>query len=302
MAKASTFSANAKKELCKKPPERRCCAVAEAYGVLLFSNSFSLTSIRVVTENTDFSERLPVLFEMAFGGAVRMEKNDSGVKNVFSITDRRSIETVFETVSAVPKMSVATHLNYAVLEEDHCRASFLRGAFLAGGYVANPESGYHMELVTTHYNVCREICTLMGEMDLEPKDTVRKSNYVIYFKNSGKIEDFLTLTGAPLSALEIMSAKVLKDVRNEMNRKVNCDLANTDKTVEAAQTQILAIRSIETRRGLDSLGPKLMQTAILRMENPEATLTELCGMFDPPLTKSCLNHRLRKIVELSGGN
>lgn len=295
-----TFSRKVKKELCAHEIKRHCCAVAEAYGVLLFSNSFSASGIRTVTENENLALRLPVLFERAFGVGERLESTQSGTKYTFAISDPAAIETVFETVAAMPGKTVATHVNFGVLEEDHCRSAFLRGAFLAGGSVTNPESGYHLELTTTHLHVCREFCTLMREMQLEPRDTVRKSNYVVYFKNSSKIEDFLTAAGAPICAMDVMEAKIYKDVRNEMNRRVNCDLANADKTVDAALAQIRAIRAIEAGPGLDSLGPKLMQTALLRLENPEASLTELCAMLEPPVTKSCLNHRLRKIVEIAG--
>jgi DNA-binding protein WhiA len=295
-----TFSSKVKKELCSIPIERKCCAVAEAYGVLLFCNSFTPSSVKIVTENNDFSDRLPQLFQRAFGVASELKRIPGvGSKTIFSLTDEGAIESIYETVSSSTGRSIATHVNFGVLEEDHCRSAFLRGAFLAGGAVTNPEAGYHLELTTTHFHVCKEVCALMVDMDMEPKETVRKSNYVIYFKNSGMIEDFLTVAGAPVCAMELMSAKIYKDVRNEMNRRVNCDLANTDKTVEAAQAQIAAIRAIEAGPGLDSLGPKLKQTALLRLENPEATLVELCGMYDPPLRKSCLNHRMRRILAIA---
>ncbi len=295
-----TFSSKVKKELCSIPIQRKCCAVAEAYGVLLFCNSFTPSSIRIVTENSDFAIRLPKLFHKAFGPPAELRRlPGSGSKTIFSLTDEREIGNIYETVSSSGGRSVAAHLNFGVLEEAHCRSSFLRGAFLAGGAVTNPETGYHLELTTTHYHVSKEVFALMVDMDMEPKGTVRKSNYVIYFKNSGRIEDFLTSAGAPVCAMELMSAKIYKDVRNEMNRRVNCDLANTDKTVDAAQAQIAAIRAIEAGPGLDSLGGKLKQTALLRLENPEATLVELCAMYDPPLRKSCLNHRMRRIVALA---
>lgn len=294
-----TFSAKVKRELCRDQLKKHCCCVAEAYGMLLFGNSFTPELIKVVTENPDFTRRIPVLFKKAFDIDEELEIQAGGAKIIFSVRDKKAIERIYETVSLSREMSIAAHLNFGVLEEEHCRAAFIRGAFLAGGSVSDPETGYHLELATTHIQVGRQVQALMVDMDLEPKSTVRKSNYVLYFKNSVRIEDFLTLIGAGVSAMDVMSAKIYKDVRNDMNRRVNCDLANTDKTVDAAQMQIAAIRKIEEAEGLESMGEKLFETARMRLENPEASLTELCSLFDPPVTKSCLNHRLRRIVELA---
>jgi DNA-binding protein WhiA len=166
--------------------------------------------------------------------------------------------------------------------------------------VTDPAKRYHLELVTDHFNVSRETYSLLLEMGFEPKEATRKGNFVIYFKQSSAIEDFITTIGAPLSAMELMSQKIEKDMRNSINRKVNCDTANVLKTVDAAILQIEAIKKIVIATGLDSLPDKLRETAVLRLENPELSLTELAVRSSPPLTKSCLNHRLRKLIELGG--
>ena len=183
------------------------------------------------------------------------------------------------------------HINFAVLEEDCCRASFLRGAFLAGGSVTDPRKGYHLELATSHHSVSREMLALMREEDFSPKDAQRKGNSVIYFKQSESIENFLTAVGAPLSAMEVMNAKLEKDLRGSVNRRVNCDAANLDKVLEA-------IRRLERDKVLEKLPDKLQEAARLRMDHPEDTLSQLAERCDPPVTKSALNHRLRKLVEL----
>ena len=156
-----------------------------------------------------------------------------------------------------------------------------------------------MELVTSHYNVGREMPALMRESGFDPKFTERKANYVTYFKRSDYIEDVLTAIGAPVAAMEIMNAKVEKTLMGSVNRRVNCDAANLDKTVDASLVQIEAIRTLEERGMLEQLPEKLMETAILRRENPELTLTQLAAMCDPPVTKSALNHRLRKLMALA---
>ena len=138
----------------------------------------------------------------------------------------------------------------------------------------------------------------MREAGFQPKEATRKANYIAYFKQSERIEDFLTAIGAPLAAMEIMNAKLEKNLRGSVNRRVNCDAANLDKAVEAAQVQLEAIRSLEQSGQLEGLPDKLRETARLRLEHPEDTLAELAALCDPPATKSALNHRLRKLVEL----
>ena len=167
------------------------------------------------------------------------------------------------------------------------------------GSVTDPQKGYHLELSTSHQSVSREMVALMRELDLEPKDAPRKGNAVIYFKQSDRIEDFLTSIGAPISAMEVMNAKLEKDLRGSVNRRVNCDAANLDKAVEAAQGQIEAIRILEENGTLATLPEKLQEVARLRREHPADTLVQLAGRCDPPITKSALNHRLRKLIEMS---
>ena len=154
--------------------------------------------------------------------------------------------------------------------------------------------------MTSHYNVSRELSALLPEVGFSPKQTTRKSNYITYFKSSETIADFLTAVGAPLSAMELMNAKLEKHLRGSVNRRVNCDSANLDKAVDAALGQVEAIERYASVHGLDSLPDKLRETAALRMDHPELTLSQLAALCDPPVTKSCLNHRLRKLMELAG--
>jgi DNA-binding protein WhiA len=157
---------------------------------------------------------------------------------------------------------------------------------------------YHLELITRHYNLSREVMALLLDMGFAPKMTVRKSNYMIYFKDSESIEDFLTKCGAPLSAIAVMEAKVEKELRNRVNRRVNCETANLSKTVDAAQRQIAAIERLLESGGFDSLQDKLKEAALLRMEYPEAALGELTAAAQFKVSRSGLNHRLAKLVEM----
>ncbi len=291
-----SFAGDVKTELCRAALSRRCCAQAEAYGVLLYCNTFSGGVARVVTEQEALIQRLPALFKKAFKITFDQLPQGEG-KAVFSITDPQKLAAVHQAFGTDPG-GLALHVNFAVLEEPCCRAAFLRGAFLAGGSVTDPRKGYHLELATSHHSVSREVLALMREMDLEPKSAQRKGNTVIYFKQSNRIEDFLTQVGAPISAMEVMNAKLERDLRGSVNRRVNCDAANLDKAVEAALTQVEAIRRLGAGGALATLPDKLREAASLRLAHPEDTLAQLAERCDPPVTKSALNHRLRKLVEL----
>ena len=295
-----SFSSDTKAELCTIPLSRRCCAVAEAYGVLLYCNMFNHEEIRIVTSSSEFAQRLPKLFQKAFGhGFDPSPSFKIKGKKSFSIRDKNTIDTIFSAYGYEAETVLAHHINLGVLEEGCCKAAFLRGALLAGGSISDPGKSYHLEIVTPHYNVSGETFSILLELGFSPKDTTRGGNYVTYFKQSEAIEDLLTLAGAPVSAMGIMSAKVEKSMRNSINRKVNCDSANADKIVSASQEQIEAIKKIERTAGLQSLTEKLRETAILRIANPEASLSDLAFLAMPSVSKSCMSHRLRRLLEIA---
>ena len=294
-----SFSTQVKAELCRAPLNRKCCAQAEAYGVLLYCSLSTPTEVRITTESPEFADRLPQLFQKAF--QVRFDRlpAEGAGKRIFSITDPDKLSALWSVFGHDPAEALVHHINYAVLEEDHCRTAFLRGAFLAGGSVTDPAKRYHLELATSHLSVSRELHALLLEMGFSPKESSRKSNAITYFKQSNAIEDFLTAMGAPLAAMDLMNAKAEKDLRGSINRRVNCDAANLDKAVDAAQGQIEAIYKLEERGMLENLPDKLKEAVDLRMAHPELTLSQLAELCDPPVSKSAFNHRLRKLVELA---
>ena len=296
-----SFSNEVKTELCRWALSPKSCARAEAYGVLLFCHSFTDNEVKIVTGCPAFAQRLPELFKRAF--RVTFDRKPEGAaqgKETFLITEEGKRAAIGETLGYDPGATLAHHINLALLEEDACRTAFLRGAFLAGGSVSDPAKSYHLELCTSHYSVSRELPALLREVGFEPKQTTRKSNYVTYMKSSETIADFLTALGAPLASMELMNAKLEKHLRGSVNRRVNCDAANLDKAVDAALEQVEAIQRYARTRGLDSLPDKLRETAELRLAHPELTLSQLSVLFQPPITKSALNHRLRKLLDLAG--
>ena len=295
-----SFSYDTKAELCKTAQGDNCCAVAECYGMLLYCNTFSTHEIKMVTGNKLLGKRITDMFDSAFSISFDILPEEAGVgKQSFIINDKHKHERILRAYGFTGENLLAHHVNLGVLEDDCCRRSFLRGAFLAGGAITNPLKSYHLELVTDHYNVSREVYSLLLDMDFSPKETSRNGNYIIYFKQSAAIEDFLTIIGAPIHAMKLMSAKIEKDMRNTINRKVNCDTANVTKTVDAAAGQIAAINRIESAGVFETLPHKLRQTALLRIQNPELSIKELADISTPPVSKSCMNHRLRKLSEIS---
>ncbi len=279
---------------------KSCCVQAELYGVLLYCNTFTHRELRVVTEHASFSQRLERLLHKAAGVGLERRSGEEGAgKIILGIRDPAALEKLCTLYGMELERSPSHHINLGVLEEDCCRVSFLRGAFLAGGSITDPGKGYHMEFITSHYSVSREAATILRELGFKPGELARNGNYVIYFKQSEVIEDLLTTLGAPLAAMEIMNAKVEKEITNKVNRRMNCDEANLDKVVNAAQDHLRAIRSLEERGRLQDLSPKLREAARLRLENPELSLSQLADIASPPVSKSSLHHRLKKLMEMA---
>ena len=294
-----SFSGDVKTELCRASLDRPCCARAEAYGALLYGNTFTSREVRLITESESFASRLPLLLDRAFGLQFDRLPGDGERKYVFHLADKGKIHRIIDAFGFDSRQSPVLHINFGLLEEECCRAAFLRGAFLAGGSVTEPAKGYHLELATSHAQASRELLALLTDMGRQPRHALRNSSQVIYFKNSEQIEELLTLMGAPVSAMELMNAKAEKELRNGVNRRVNCEAANLDKAVDAAQEQLEAIRRLYALDRVEGLNAALKETIVLRDTYPELTLSQLAEEFEPPITKSCLNHRMRKLMELS---
>ena len=298
---AISFSGGAKAEVCRTLPHKRCCALAESFGILLFCNSFTGDNIKIITENLEFSQFLPKLFKKAFGfGFDSQPEDETTGKQIFQITDPEKLSAIMASYGFDRQETLALHVNLPVVEEDCCKAAFLRGAFLSGGSVTDPIKGYHMEITTTHQSVAPESYALIQEvMGFYPKTARRGGGQVLYLKQSEQISDFLAYLGAPVAAMGIMEARLEKELNNKVNRRCNCDDANTSKVVEAAQEQLAAIRVLRELGMLENLPAKLLQAAKAREENPESALSELAGMMEPPITKPAMNHRLKKLVQMA---
>ena len=295
-----SFSSQAKTELTAILPDSPCCLAAELYGMLEFGHAFSGAEISLQTESEPVADLYRKLVERVCSvpvadGQVLRRRTALYTRQIATAEDRRR---VLERFGHTPS-DLTVRLNRANLDCDHCARALLRGAFLVCGAVTDPARDYHLEFSVPYYNLSRDLLTLLDEVGFPAKVVVRNGSYVIYLKESERIEDCLTFLGASRAALEMMSIKVVKSIRNETNRRTNCENANIDKTVNAAAAQTQAVRRIEKSGKLESLPPALRELARVRLDHPELSLRELGALLDPPLSRSGVNHRLQRLLEIA---
>ena len=291
-----SFSSDVKSEISKAENISSCCFHAQVYGLVLFAH-FSKYNLSITTENTDvFSLYVSYLREYC---GVEPIISKSGTKKMTAYVKSDADKTkVFDKFGH--SFNEATlRINRANISDECCAGAFLRGAFLSCGTVTSPESGYHLEFVVPYKKLCTDLMKFLDELNLNPKYIVRKGNHIVYFKDSESIEDILAIIGAQDASLYVMGIKIEKDVKNKVNRKLNFEISNISKTVDAAQIQISAIELIESRQGLSSLPENLQKIARLRLEYPESSLSELEKLLDEPISRSGINHRLNKIVKIA---
>ncbi len=289
-----SFSSEIKTELALLPNEQACCEAAMLYGMAEFGRAFSLGGVLLQTENSTVAARYAALLCDVCG--IQAQRTAASVHTVAVAADER--ERVLSRFGHSGR-EVTLRLNRAVLDCDSCAAAFVRGVFLACGAVTNPQVDYHLEFSVPHLNLSRDLITLLGELGLRARSVRRKGNYVVYFKESEQIEDCLTLMGAVSASLELMNVKVIKSIRNNINRTANCETANLDKVVAAAVVQTAAVRKIEQHGGLESLPQELRELCRLRLNNPDLSLRELGQLLEPPLSRSGVNHRFARITEIA---
>lgn len=295
-----SFAANLKDELCKDVPEQESALHALLYGFLLFSHKFSADEISfaVVHEPTArlFAEALAT--HCGISAKIIFHERARGTLYKVSIekaSERRKILDAFYHMPKEPSLRI----NRANIENEEDVPYFLRGAYLVCGSLTDPQKEYHLEFGVSYMNLSKDLSTLIGEVLPQPKSIMRRGSYIVYYKESENIEDMVTYIGAMLSSLEMMNIKIEKDIKNRVNRRMNCDNANMDKTLNASLQQVEDIKYIFETKDESFLPDELLQVAKLRLENPEMSLRELCGSVEPPLSRSGVNHRLKKIGEIA---
>lgn len=294
-----SFASEVKHDLCEiKRKYKRCCTLMEGCGILLFCNIFNKQEIKIVTENRQVAKYITRVLLHTF--SVKTEFSESKRKGILvcRITEEKNLLKIFKKLQDGIFDGVSLRIPFNEINEC-CKAAFIRGAFLSAGTISNPNKGYHLEFTTPHYKLSNDFAALLGKAGLNAKVTMRKSHYVVYFKDSESIEDILSIMGAQGAALRLMEVKVEKDFRSQINRQVNCETANISKTAEAAVRHMAAIEELSQHIGLDNLPDNLKEIAELRMKYPEATLKELGERLVPPISRSGVNHRLCRLVSLA---
>ncbi len=295
-----SFSANVKNEILSEELENECCLHAFAYGMMLFSRAFSSYDMSILTENSGIAEKYLELMKTVCKVNPKLVKTEAGKIKV-EITTKDERYKVLESFG-YDKKSGAYRLNWANFSDECCKTAFLKGVFLTCGTVNDPNKGYHLEFVVPYLNLSKDLKLFINDYDqlsVKPRSVVRNSNYIIYFKDSEAIEDILTVMGAVNSSLEVMGVKMYKDIRNNVNRKLNFENANFDKTIDASSKHIEAIEHIKNTVGLSYLSDELREVAELRYENPDMSLRELGSRLSTPISRSGVNHRLARICSIA---
>lgn len=276
-----SFSSEIKNKLCSQPLSCPACAAAEAAGMLCTGGMISTGAIRFTTENSDVSDRLHSDMEEAFGINIEFS---SGTKNHSMI-----IDNMFETENIIYR------LTGDVTPLECCENSYIRGAFLGCGSVSDPNSGYHLEFASKNRSEAVFLQKLLNKKGFGAKETSRKNYTVIYLKGYEQIADLLGLLGGMSGAFELFDIQIEKDMRNSINRRVNCENANANKAAKASSVHLHAINKIKALKKWESLPDTLKEIGELRSEFPEESLKELGEHCDPPIGKSGVNHRLNRI-------
>jgi len=295
-----SFATEVKQELLHASEQREaCCAEAQLYGMLLFGREFSARGMCLRTENRTLAEYACVqLHEVALAAAHLEPRGRKWEVSVPRAEERLRLLERFGHGENELTLRIARE-NFTC---EHCQAAFLRGSFLSCAAVSAPERQYHLEFYVGYRNLARELCALLTECELPPKLCQRSGIWLVYYKDSTQIEDVLAFLGARLATLDLINAKIEKDVRNNVNRVVNFELANVNRSSGAAAMQLRAIAKLREPPGLDTLPDPLREAALLREANPEASLQELCELAAAPVTRSGMNHRLKRLESLAKNN
>ncbi|MCD1258520.1 DNA-binding protein WhiA [Paenibacillus athensensis] len=302
-----SFAAQTKKELTLIESDA-CCEKAELSALIRMNGAVQLSNQRVIldisTENAAIARRIYSLLKKTFKlhtellvrKKMRLKKN-----NVYIVRVPNQVQELLSALKIVSEGFMFTpDIDKDIIRSSCCKRAYLRGAFLAGGSVNNPEgSSYHLEIASMYEEHCKALSKLANKFDLNARCIERKKGFVLYIKEGEKIIEFLSIIGAHQALLRFEDVRIMKDMRNSVNRIVNCETANLNKTIGAAVRQIDNIRLLQREVGLESLPEKLREVAEIRLMHPDMNLKEVGDMLKGSVSKSGVNHRLRKIDELA---
>ncbi len=310
-----SFSSTVKNELCRIESAGKCCQFSELAAALCFNGMASVVAnsepvIRITTENAAFARKIyssikklcDISPEVTIRKSRKLKKHVSYMLFITPTLGSSKLlkytgVTYVPTAEEQPMELVVADKNR--FKHQCCRKAFLRGAFLAGGSISDPEKTYHLELTSRTPEQAQELSRILGTFKLKARIIKRKGSYVTYLKEGENIVDFLNIIGAHTALMELENVRILKGMRNTVNRIVNCETANLEKTVNASMRQVENIRYIAEKIGFDKLPDNLRDIAEIRLEYNDNNLVELGQLLSPPLGKSGVNHRLRKLDEIA---
>ncbi|MBC5786794.1 MULTISPECIES: DNA-binding protein WhiA [Clostridiaceae] len=296
-----SFSVAVKDELCEVMPADRECMLVELTAMLLFSRAFERGNCVMQTENRKIADRFIDFLIDEFETILTVITAPSLKRNgthlyTLTVDNPQDLDRIKEHFfqNGMPKMVTPEQL-----KDENALASFVRGAYVSCGSMNDPHKEYHLEFVVQNHDLAANLASILSSVNIPIKLTQRKNNFILYLKESENIEDLLTLMGATNSTLELMNIKVMKDMRNKVNRVTNCETANIGKTVAASAKQVEDIKLIIQKKGIEYLPDNLKEVAQIRLENPELSLNELVQAMGNQISKSGINHRLKRIGEIA---
>lgn len=293
-----SYSRDIKSSLCELSVKRPCCKRALLYGMLCSRSNFENGSVDFETESSKICLAFSRAFKSAYSYVPLFDTSGFAPDNITGYRMKPLPENIREKILS-DSLSVQGRFDELFMC-DSCRSCFFRGVFLAGGTVSDPtKKGYHLEMFFKSEKMRDHVADILSRQGYPPKVTARTGCHTLYFKDSAIIEDFLTIIGALHATMDLMNAKIMRDIRNNENRRSNCDTSNIYKSTEAAGIQMQAIKKLIDSGKFTLMSKDLQQTALFRLNNPECSLTEIAAMHEPPLTKSGVNHRMAKIVEFA---
>ncbi len=303
-----SFTAEVKDELSRVEPSRGCCSRAQLAALVRIEGTLHFSGkdryrLEIATETASVARTVIKLlhgvYDLKTELTVRRSVLHKTNNYLITVPSQAKLPAALRELGILGEDGFSLGIDPTLVKRDCCAIAYLRGAFLGGGFVADPHGDFHFELTAESEQLAEDLVALMQRFEIEARVAQRRGTYAVYLKGAEPIITFLALVGAHRALLRTEDVRIVKSMRNDVNRLVNAEIANQAKTAEAALGQIEAIELIDATRGLDSLPPALQELARIRTENPEVSLRELGELADPPLSKSAVYHRVRRIEEMA---
>ncbi len=308
-----SFSRKVKEELARQESAARHCLIAEFAAIFTLCGKVKTAGggrirLQIDTENLTVAQKSYILLEKTFHvhAEVTVRNHNikaAGVSYMLAVDSKEDVLRILKAIKVIDEAGnlwgVSMQIQNRLVQNTCCKRAYLRGSFLVAGSVTNPEKAYHLELAVQSARYAQQLQRLISHFQIEAKIVERKKYHVLYIKEGAQIVEFLNVIGAHLALMELENVRIVKEVRNSVNRQVNCETANISKTVAAAARQMEDIRYLQKNMGFSHLAKNLREIAQLRMEYPDSSLQELGEKLPVPISKSGVNHRLRKISRLA---